>query len=389
VHRILTLPHVNVIVPTSAPRVFFLYRESQLRRDALGARVGAAARYSLYGLDELAADGFPVAHNLEPGGRPGAAARVAGGVLDRAVRAAGGYSGDFAAVLACRSRLNEADVVLSTVDTVGIPLALVARRGLVTTPIVYAAIGLPERLAQLRTNRARRMFLDAYRRLHTIVAYGWGEVESLREWLGDGGPSVVFVPFGVDTTYFAPQAGAMVDTDVVSIGADPRRDHALYLALARAHPEWSFRLVLSVDATPTLGALPGNVIVEADVPFEDVRGHLASARVVVLPVRDNSYSGATTVLLQAMAVGKPVVVTRTAAIATGYDLEDGANCRLVPPGSLDELDAAVRELLSDDSRAGTLGARARETVERSLTWSRYAESIAGLVSAAATPRVSP
>ena len=56
------------------------------------------------------------------------------------------------------------------------------------------------------------------------------------------------------------------------------------------------------------------------------------ARVVALPVRENSYSGATTVLLQAMALGKPVVVTRTKAIETGYGLVDGENCRLVAPG---------------------------------------------------------
>jgi glycosyltransferase involved in cell wall biosynthesis len=388
VHRILTLPDVNATVSTPAPAVFFLYRESRLRHDALAAPVGTGARYSLYGLDELAAAGFPVAHSLEPGVRPGVAARAAGRVLDRGVRAAGGYSGDFATVLACRQRLNDADVVFSTVDTVGIPLALIARRGLVRTPVVYAAIGLPERLAQLRTTRARRMFVDAYRRLHTIVAYGWGEVDALREWLGDDGPQVLFVPFGVDTTYFAPRASTIADTDIVSIGADPRRDHELYLTLAQAHPEWSFRLVLTRDAARLLGAVPGNVTVEADLPFDGIRDRLANARAVVLSVRENSYSGATTVLLQAMATGKPVVVSRTGAIATGYHLEDGVNCRLVSPGSLDELDAAVRELLADDSHAATLGARARETVERSLSWSQYTGALADVLSVAARSRVT-
>jgi glycosyltransferase involved in cell wall biosynthesis len=369
------------------PAVFVLYRRSKLRADALAAPVGHGARYSLYGLDELAAAGFPVAHNLEPGREARAASRAAGAVLDRIVRASGGYSGDFATVLACRRPLNHADVVFSTVDTVGIPLTLLAGRGLVRTPIVYAAIGLPERLAQLRSARARRTFVDAYRRLHTIVAYGAGEVDALRDWLGESGPPVAFVPFGVDSTYFAPQPDAIVDTDVVSIGADPRRDHALLLALARARPEWSYRLVLGSDEAHGLGPVPQNVAVETDVPFDRVREGLAGARVVVLPVRENSYSGATTVLLQAMAMARPVVVSRTAAIATGYQLEDGVNCRLVPPASLEALEEAVGALLSDDDRAASLGLRARETVERDLTWSRYTESISALLEAAARPRV--
>ncbi|MGH3136153.1 MAG: glycosyltransferase family 4 protein [Gaiellaceae bacterium] len=374
---------MTVTVPMRPPAVYFLYRESRLRRDALAAPVGHGSRYSLYGLDELAAAGYAVAHNLEPGREAGPVARATGAALDRIVKAGGGYSGDFATVLACRAGLNKTDVVFSTVDTVGIPLTLLARRGLVRTPIVYAAIGLPERLRQLRTARARRMFLDSYRRLHTIVAYGTGEVEALREWLGEGGPSVVFVPFGVDPTYFAPQPQVSVDTDVVSIGADPRRDLALFVALARARPEWSCRLVLSNDAARALGPVPPNVRLEVDVPFDRVRDRLGSARVVVLPVRDNSYSGATTVLLQAMASAKPVVVSRTAAIATGYGLEDGVNCRLVPPGSLEALDAAVGEVLSDEALAASLGAGARETVERDLTWSRYAVAIPALLMAAA------
>ena len=55
---------------------------------------------------------------------------------------------------------------------------------------------------------------------------------------------------------------------------------------------------------------------------QQIRERLLAARVVALPVRENSYSGATTTLLQAMACGKPTVVTRTAAIARGYELED-------------------------------------------------------------------
>jgi len=378
----LAFPHVE---PARPPTAFFLYRDSSLRREALGVPAGSGERYSLYGLDELAASGFEVGHSLEPELRPGRGARAGAALADRAVRVLGGYSGDFATVLACRGRLRAADVVFSTVDTVGIPLALLAGAGVVSTPVVYAAIGLPERLEQLRTSAARRFYLSAYRRLHAIVGYGWGEVDALRAWLGEGGPEVVFVPFGVDTAYFAPDPDRPLEADVVSIGTDPRRDFPLLVRLAERLPDRTFSVVASADHARALGAVPPNVTVETEIPFPAVRDRLAGARVVVLPVRDNSYSGATTVLLQAMATGKPVVVSRTAAIARGYDLEDGMNVRLVPPGDLDALEGAVVELLSDDERAAALGARARETVERHLTWQRYAGAIQELLLSAASP----
>ena len=115
------------------------------------------------------------------------------------------------------------------------------------------------------------------------------------------------------------------------------------------------------------------------MPLARVRECLLRARVVALPVQDNTYSGATTTLLQAMACGRPAVVTRTAAIARGYHLDDGVNCRLVPPGDLGALEHAVTGLLEDGNLAAGLGLRARETVERNLTWAGYAAEIRRLL----------
>ena len=198
VHGGLTLPHVLEPAPREPVRAFVLYRDSPLRREALRAPAGDPSRYSLYGLDELARAGFELHHDLEPQFEPGTRANAAARVLDRTVRLGGGYSGDFARVLASLSELNRSAVVYSTVDTVGIPLALLGRLGRVKPPVVYAAIGLPERLEQLRGPAARRLFAGAFRRLHTIVAYGWGQVEELRALARLHGPRIEFVVFGVD-----------------------------------------------------------------------------------------------------------------------------------------------------------------------------------------------
>ena len=114
-----------------------------------------------------------------------------------------------------------------------------------------------------------------------------------------------------------------------------------------------------------------------------MRRRLERARVVALPVRDNSYSGATTVLLQAMALAKPVVVTRTAAIATGYGLEHGRERAARPPrGTSAPSVSRVGELLDDEPGARALGARARATTEETLTWERYVDRIEALLAAA-------
>ena len=76
-----------------------------------------------------------------------------------------------------------------------------------------------------------------------------------------------------------------------------------------------------------------------------------------------------------MALEKPVVVTRTRAIASGYGLVDGENVRLVAPGDEEGFERALADVLRDDLHARALGASARATVERELTWERYVDGI--------------
>ncbi len=260
--------------------------------------------------------------------------------------------------------MRRADVTLSTVDTVGIPLMLLERARIVRTPFVYVAIGLPERLVRLRPGRMERVYARALGAASTIVTYSEHEADVIRRWLHerDVDAPVEFVPFGVDVEAFRP-TGAPADVDVVSVGADPHRDFELLVTVARGMPDASFLLVTTGERARSLGGLPRNVALETDLPFEEMRRALARARVVALPVRENSYSGATTVLLQAMALAKPVVVTRTAAIATGYGLVDGDNVRLTAPGDAAAFGAAVADLLADDVRARELGLHARATVD--------------------------
>ena len=363
-------------MPVAGPKKLFVaLRDAPERRAALKADTGSAERYRLYGIDQLVSRGIEVRHNLErPGGLP-LWARAADWAINRGLYGMGGYGGDFASVLTSLRLANAADVVLSTVDTVGLPLVLLKGAGFVRRPVVYTSIGLPERLVQLRGERMRRLYRAALGRADAILTYSEHETEWLRDWIGPGGPPVVFLPFAVDVTAFQPDPARVPQTDVVSVGADPRRDFELLVEVASGHPELSFKIVASAERARSLAALAANVELEVDLSLDEARERLADARLVALPVRENSYSGATTVLLQAMALGKPVVVSRTAAIASGYELEDRVNCRLVEPGDAEALERAILETLTGTDAGLALGTRARQTVERSFSWERYTDAL--------------
>ena len=300
--------------------------------------------------------------------------RVSGRAANAFLGAAGGIGGDFTSVLPALPAANGADVVFSTVDTVGIPLLLLKRIRVLRRPLVYASIGLPERLAKLRNDRMRRVFRQAIASAQTVIAYAIPEAEELRKW----STNAHFVPFGVDVEAFSPAGRVAPEIDVLSVGADPLRDFELLLAIAARRPELTFRIVTTADRLAALGPVPQNVSTETDLPLEKVRERLMQARAVALPVRENDYSGATTTLLQAMAMAKPVVVSRTAAIATGYGLEDGFNCRLVPPQDAPAFERALIQVLGDDV---AFGHNARRTAER-FSWTRYTDTLWKILNAA-------
>lgn len=359
-----------------APRgVFVFYRGSDARRAAL-ARDDPhdPERYLFYGLWSWRAAGLDVRHSLEHVARPQAWAGV-GHWINHLVHRAGGCGGEFANVLRHRRRANASDRVLCTVDTVGLPVAMLARLGLIRPPVIYVSIGLPERIARMTPAMAAR-YRRLIARMHRIVAYGWGEAEWLRAWLDQEGRAdrVHFVAFGVDVDRFRPATCERHGVDVLSFGADPQRDFATLVAAAAQCPSLRVRIHAPPERTADLpGPLPANVELAGTVPLAELEQAMTAARLVVLPVHDNSYSGATTSLLQAMAMGKAVVVTRTRAIAQGYGLEHDRNVAWTPPGDARALAQTMQTLCGNADRRAALGAAARDTVVSQHAWPHYVE----------------
>lgn len=106
---------------------------------------------------------------------------------------------------------------------------------------------------------------------------------------------------------------------------------------------------------------------------EDVPAILRLCDLFVLPSEDEPFGR---VLIEAMAVGKPVVATRSGgAPEVVVDGETGA---LVPPGDEKSLAAALGDLLSDRSKAAALGQGGLERARAVFDVNRVVEMVQSL-----------
>lgn len=115
------------------------------------------------------------------------------------------------------------------------------------------------------------------------------------------------------------------------------------------------------------------------VTFEELlRDHYATtlASMVVLKRDDAEYTAnGFTNLLEAMALRRAAIVTRTGALPGEIDVEQ-AGCGLhVPPDDPTALARAIDELTSDPERAREMGARGRALCERHYNIGRYARQL--------------
>lgn len=190
---------------------------------------------------------------------------------------------------------------------------------------------------------------------------------------------VVLTPFMVDTQFFSPELAAPRPQPrpmICAVGREARDYDTLLAAVVDlpldvmivAGSLWSRR------ADSTQGRqLPANVTV-GQYSYVELRQIYADAALVVLPLRPNNFQAGITSLLEAMAMGKAVICSRTTGMADL--LVEGESGLYVPPEDAAALRAAILHLLDDPSRRAKLGQTGyRRVFQAGLSLKHYVERL--------------
>jgi sugar transferase (PEP-CTERM/EpsH1 system associated) len=204
----------------------------------------------------------------------------------------------------------------------------------------------------------------------------WQTLEDYRT-----GCATDWFPNGVDSDFFAP-ADAPYDPDAIAFVGRmdyyPNQECMLEFC-ARTLPRLQARRpgvtlsIIGADPSPAirkLAALPG-VTVTGSVP--DVRPYVRRAAVMVGPL--NIARGTQNKILEAMAMGVPVVASRVAA--AGVDAVPGEH--LLVASSPDEYATAILRLMDDSGARGRLATAGRERMLSHHAWHRSMQRLDGII----------
>lgn len=268
-------------------------------------------------------------------------------------------------------------------DKVGLPLALLYKlaRSRRDMALISAWSSDAKKAVFLRR-------LKVHSHLGAMINDSSLQMEIAASRLGVPRDKLYLLPQPVDDRFWRPDGGPVEDL-ICSVGLESRDYSTLVNAMRGLDLNVDLvvgSIVLSGDATGPVGAamrevatggLPPNVRLRHKLPWKELRALYGRSRFVVIPMRDVEYNAGVTALVEAMAMGKAVVVTRTRGLA---DLiRDGEQGIYVPPGDATALREAVEYLAAHPEEAARMGRAGRALVEERHTMDACIARLTALV----------
>ena len=201
----------------------------------------------------------------------------------------------------------------------------------------------------------------------------------------------------VDQVFYSPRAAE--ENLICGVGAE-MRDYATLLEALRGtdlrchiatdHVRIPGRLRVLRDrrvSIENVGTWQGPRVTGGRVSLTELRDLYAHSRFVVVPLVPSDSDNGVTVILEAMAMGKPVICSRTRGQVDV--VQEGVTGLYVPVGDAAALRSAMLSLWNDPNRARQMGQNARAYVERYHSLERFAVGVRSAAEASLNGRAAP
>lgn len=201
------------------------------------------------------------------------------------------------------------------------------------------------------------------------------------------GEKAVVLPNSLNPAFVRPRFEGEREKEIVSVGRmDDNKNHEMQLrafaALSPAFSDYTLTIYGDGERRSSIEELAGKLGISERVRLPgvvpDIADRIGRASLFLL----TSYSeGVSNALIEALALGLPVIATDVPSGGTEELMEDGVNGLIIPAGDQKALEEAMQKMLGDPVYADRLGREAAKIQERlapgrvNALWKAYFEGI--------------
>lgn len=192
---------------------------------------------------------------------------------------------------------------------------------------------------------------------------------------------MALIEWGADLSFYdaKPQPEVKVDLPLLVSAGKTERDHNT-LVKAVLDIDCLLKIYCSATTAPTVAYPSDRIEVIAShsynnaVSYQDVLVDYRQAFAIAIPLTETSNLAGLTSLLDAMAVSKPVIMTRNEHIS--FDIEKEGIGLWVEPEDLEGWQQAIAYLLAHPEEAAAMGARGRRLCETKYNLDVFTNTLA-------------
>ena len=265
------------------------------------------------------------------------------------------------------------DVVVLNSDIEVVVFGLLRAFRRTTTPrIVLLGFIYTPRASRVLTLLRRRYFRAVFAFVDLVICHSSVELDDYRRTFDGTGARFVHVPYGLHVAGRESLSHAPIAPPYVMSAGRSERDYGTLFDAVRGR---DVRLRVICDRSEALAGLdvPANVTILRDCYGADYLRELAGASVVAVPLAVDNISAGQMVMIQAMAFGKPVVVTRTRTMAD-Y-VTDGHEALLVERTDAAAMRDAIESLLASPERMAAMGSAGLAAFEERFSMRSYVRHV--------------
>ena len=219
--------------------------------------------------------------------------------------------------------INRYDVIVSTIDSAGLPILLLKQLRIINKPVIYISIDFAFRIK----DNNRWLFIW-YKQLlkyaDVIICYDEAEKEVLNKF----NKNVYFLHVGVDTKYFADSKLKTINKNkkkvILAFGRDRDRDYQIF-ANAISKLKVRGEIVCSKENIKDL-ELPPNMKLSFDLPAQKLKRKIFASDIVVIPIKNVERPGGHLSLLDSMLSKRPVIISGNKWISSTFNFKNNEDC---------------------------------------------------------------